>query len=119
LPRPWRRRPGRQGQPQQAELGYCHHRPAALGLLTAGLIMGGADGWDSPTTLGLLAAGAGFWLAGRHGRHPMLPLPFLRHRVRTTAVINAGRMGFVFYALLSLNASSMVRRPLVPAPEPS
>jgi MFS transporter, DHA2 family, methylenomycin A resistance protein len=77
---------------------------ATLGLLTAGLIMGGATGWGSPDTLGLLAggvaAGAGFWLAERRGRHPMLPLSFLRHRVRTVAVISAGLMGFVFYGTL-------------------
>lgn len=77
---------------------------AALGLLTAGLIMGGAAGWGSPGTLGMLAggiaAGAAFWLAERHGRHPMLPPSFLRHRVRTAAVISAGLMGFVFYGTL-------------------
>src|SRR6202035_5494054 len=77
---------------------------AALGLLTAGLITGGAAGWAAPATLGLLAggiaAGFGFWLAERHGRHPMLPLSFLRHRVRTAAVACAGLMGFVFYGTL-------------------
>jgi MFS transporter, DHA2 family, methylenomycin A resistance protein len=77
---------------------------AALGLLTAGLIMSGAAGWGSPGTLGLLAggvtAGAGFWLAERRGAHPMLPLSFLRDRVRTAAVISAGLMGLVFYGTL-------------------
>jgi MFS transporter, DHA2 family, methylenomycin A resistance protein len=77
---------------------------AALGLLTAGLITGGAAGWGSPATVGLLAvgvaAGAGFGIAERHGRHPMLPLEFLRHRVRTAAVLSAGLMGFVFYGTL-------------------
>jgi len=77
---------------------------ASLGLLTAGLITGGAAGWAAPATLGLLAGGiaAGFcfWLAERHGRHPMLPLSFLRHRVRTVAVACAGLMGFVFYGTL-------------------
>jgi DHA2 family methylenomycin A resistance protein-like MFS transporter len=76
----------------------------ALGLLTTGLIMAGADGWGSPVTLGTLAVGAaaglGFWVAERRGRHPMLPLSFLRHRVRTAAVISAGLMGFVFYGTL-------------------
>jgi DHA2 family methylenomycin A resistance protein-like MFS transporter len=77
---------------------------AALGLLTAGLITGGAAGWGAPATLGLLGggivAGLGFWLAERHGRHPMLPLSFLRNRVRTAAVACAGLMGFVFYGTL-------------------
>jgi DHA2 family methylenomycin A resistance protein-like MFS transporter len=77
---------------------------AALGLLTTGLILGGAVGWNAPATLGTLAgggaAGAGFWLAERYGRHPMLPLSFFGHRVRTAAVISAGLMGFVFYGTL-------------------
>jgi MFS transporter, DHA2 family, methylenomycin A resistance protein len=77
---------------------------AALGLLTAGLILGGAAGWGSPVTLGTLAAGvvagAGFWLAERYGRHPMLPLSFFTDRLRTAAVISAGLMGFVFYGTL-------------------
>src|SRR6202000_2658025 len=67
---------------------------AALGLLTAGLILGGAAGWGSPPPRGTLAggivAGLGFWLAERYGRHPMLPLSFFTHRLRTTAVISAG-----------------------------
>src|ERR1700722_16624609 len=71
---------------------------AALGLLTAGLILGGAAGWGSPATLGALGGagvgGLGFWLAERHGRHPMLPLSFFTQRARTTAVISAGLMGF-------------------------
>jgi MFS transporter, DHA2 family, methylenomycin A resistance protein len=77
---------------------------AALGLLTAGLILGGAAGWTAPATLGALAAGiaasAGFWLAERNGRHPMLPLSFFTDRLRTTAVVSAGLMGFVFYGTL-------------------
>jgi DHA2 family methylenomycin A resistance protein-like MFS transporter len=77
---------------------------ATLGLLTAGLILGGAAGWGSPVTLGTLAAGIvaglGFWLAERYGRHPMLPLSFFSDRLRTTAVISAGLMGFVFYGTL-------------------
>jgi DHA2 family methylenomycin A resistance protein-like MFS transporter len=77
---------------------------ATLGLLTAGLILGGAAGWGSPATLGALGgavvAGLGFWLAERHGRHPMLPLSFFTQRARTTAVISAGLMGFVFYGTL-------------------
>jgi MFS transporter, DHA2 family, methylenomycin A resistance protein len=77
---------------------------AALGLLTAGLILGGAAGWDSPATLGALAgavaAGLGFWLAERRGEHPILPLSFFAHRVRTAAIISAGLMGFAFYGTL-------------------
>ena len=45
-------------------------------------------------------AGLGFWLAERYGRHAMLPLSFFAHRARTTAVISAGLMGFVFYGTL-------------------
>jgi hypothetical protein len=45
---------------------------AALGLLTAGLILGGAAGWRSPVTLGALtgaiAAGLGFWRDSRAAR---------------------------------------------------
>lgn len=77
---------------------------AALGLLVTGLILGGAAGWGAPATLGTLAgavvSGAGFWLAERRGRHPMLPLSFFRSRVRTAAVLSAGLMGFVFYGTL-------------------
>jgi MFS transporter, DHA2 family, methylenomycin A resistance protein len=77
---------------------------ASLGLLTAGLIMGGTDGWGSPVTPGVLAggfaAGFGFWLAERYGQTPMLPPSFLRQPVRAVAVISAGLMGFVFYGTL-------------------
>jgi MFS transporter, DHA2 family, methylenomycin A resistance protein len=77
---------------------------AALGLLTAGLITGGAAGWSSSATLGMLAggvaAGLGFWLAERRGRYPMLPPSFLANRVRAATVLSAGLMGFVFYGTL-------------------
>ena len=77
---------------------------ATLGLLTAGLITGGADGWTASAVVGLLAggvaAGAGFWLAERHGRHPMLPPSFFHNRLRTAAVLSAGLMGFTFYGTL-------------------
>jgi DHA2 family methylenomycin A resistance protein-like MFS transporter len=49
---------------------------------------------------GGVAAGLGFWLAERHGRHPMLPPSFLAHRVRAATVMSAGLMGFVFYGTL-------------------
>jgi len=77
---------------------------AGLGLLTAGLILGGAAGWRSPATLGALAgglvAGAAFWMVERHGAHPVLPLSFFADRVRTAAIVSAGLMGFAFYGTL-------------------
>jgi MFS transporter, DHA2 family, methylenomycin A resistance protein len=76
----------------------------ALGLLAAGLILAGAAGWTAPATLALLAggvaAGAAFWLVERRGANPMLPPAFLRHRVRSVAILSAGLMGFVFYGTL-------------------
>lgn len=71
--------------------------PATLAVIPH-LFPGRAD--RDRATLAWVAAGAGFWLAERRGRHPMLPLSFLRHRVRTVAVISAGLMGFVFYGTL-------------------
>jgi MFS transporter, DHA2 family, methylenomycin A resistance protein len=77
---------------------------AALGLIAAGLIIGGASGWDSPATIGTLlggiAAAAGFWLAERRGRYPMVPPSFFHERVRAVAVLSAGLMGFTFYGTL-------------------
>jgi len=77
---------------------------AALGLIAAGLILGGSSGWGSPASAGTLAAGvaalAGFWLAERRGRHPMVPPSFFRERVRAAAVLSAGLMGFTFYGTL-------------------
>jgi MFS transporter, DHA2 family, methylenomycin A resistance protein len=81
---------------------------AALGLATAGLILGGASGWGAPATIGLLSAGAvtaacffaSEHSAERHGRVPMVPLSFFRLRVRAVAVLSAGLMGFAFYGTL-------------------
>ena len=81
---------------------------AALGLIAAGLIFGGAYGWGSPATAATLAGGAVcallFWLterfAARHGRHPMVPPSFFAERVRAAAVLSAGLMGFAFYGTL-------------------
>ena len=77
---------------------------AALGLIAAGLILGGASGWDSPATIGALAGGiaasAGFWFAERRGRYPMVPPSFFHERVRAAAVLSAGLMGFTFYGTL-------------------
>jgi DHA2 family methylenomycin A resistance protein-like MFS transporter len=81
---------------------------AALGLIAAGLILGGAYGWHSPGTLGTVGGGivtaVAFWIAERsaerHGRHPMVPPSFLREKVRAVAVLSAGLMGFAFYGTL-------------------
>jgi MFS transporter, DHA2 family, methylenomycin A resistance protein len=77
---------------------------AALGLLTAGLILSGSAGWASPATLtmlaGGLAAGVVFWQTERRSAHPMLPPSFLRVRERATAVSSAALMGFTFYGTL-------------------
>jgi MFS transporter, DHA2 family, methylenomycin A resistance protein len=77
---------------------------AALGLLTAGLILSGSEGWASPVTLATLAAGAAagvvFWRTERHSAHPMLPPSFLRVRERAAAVGCAALMGFTFYGTL-------------------
>ena len=77
----------------------------ALGLLAAGLILAGTDGWGSLAVLGTLAAGvaagAAFWVTEHRSQHPMLPPSFLAaHRVRAVAVLSAGLMGFVFYGTL-------------------
>ena len=76
----------------------------ALGLLTTGLILGGAAGWAAPATLGTLAggiaAGLVFCFAERRGRHPMVPPSFFGDRVRTAAIASAGLMGFAFYGTL-------------------
>jgi MFS transporter, DHA2 family, methylenomycin A resistance protein len=77
---------------------------ATLGLTATGLILAGAAGWTSPATLcalaGGIAAGTGFWLVEGRSRHPMVPLPFFAHRVRTVAIVSAGLMGFAFYGTL-------------------
>jgi DHA2 family methylenomycin A resistance protein-like MFS transporter len=77
---------------------------AALGLLTAALILGGAAGWGDPVTLGALAAaiaaGAGFWWWERRARHPLVPPSFFTDRARTVAIASAGLMGFAFYGTL-------------------
>lgn len=80
----------------------------ALGLIAAGLILGGAAGWASPATIGLLAGGVIltvlFVQDQRHrertGAHPMVPPSFFRDRVRTASVLSAGLMGFTFYGTL-------------------
>jgi MFS transporter, DHA2 family, methylenomycin A resistance protein len=79
-----------------------------LGLIAAGLILGGADGWGSPVTAGLLAAGAAAAAAfaaaqhsaERRGLRPMVPPSFFRERVRAVSVLSAGLMGFAFYGTL-------------------
>jgi DHA2 family methylenomycin A resistance protein-like MFS transporter len=81
---------------------------AALGLATAGLILGGGEGWGAPATIGLLCAGAVAAAcfvrversAEKRGRPPMVPLSFFCLRVRAAAVLSAGLMGFTFYGTL-------------------
>jgi DHA2 family methylenomycin A resistance protein-like MFS transporter len=77
---------------------------AALGLLTAALILGGAAGWAAPATLGALAgaivAGVAFWRWERRAPHPLVPPSFFADRVRTVAIASAGLMGFAFYGTL-------------------
>ena len=76
----------------------------ALGLVTAGIIRGGQSGWDSPITIGMLAAGllvgVAFWTGERRIAEPMLPPQFFASRVRTVAVVSASLMGFLFYGTL-------------------
>ncbi|WP_326565215.1 MFS transporter [Amycolatopsis rhabdoformis] len=77
---------------------------AALGLITAGVIVSGGAGWTAPLSLGLLAAGvvsaAAFWLVERRVAEPMLPPAFFSVRVRSVAVASAAFMGFLFYGTL-------------------
>ena len=77
---------------------------AALGLLTAALILGGATGWGAPATLGALAgaviAGVVFWYWERRAPYPLVPPSFFADRIRTVAIACAGLMGFAFYGTL-------------------
>lgn len=72
-----------------------------LGLITGGLITGGSAGWTSPVTVALLiagvVAGASFAVVEQRVAAPLLPPPFIAHRVRAVAVISALFMGFLFY----------------------
>ncbi|MBO0703825.1 MAG: MFS transporter [Candidatus Dormibacteraeota bacterium] len=76
----------------------------SLGLVTAGLISAGSNGWTSPVTLGLLGAGAAaagaFAAVERRVAAPLLPPAFLGHRVRAVAVLSALSMGVLFYGAL-------------------
>ncbi|MCL2585022.1 MAG: MFS transporter [Streptosporangiales bacterium] len=80
----------------------------ALGLVAAGLIVGGADGWNSAAAIGLLVGGAILAVLfaqdqrrkERRGASPMIPPSFFRERVRTASVLSAGLMGFTFYGTL-------------------
>jgi DHA2 family methylenomycin A resistance protein-like MFS transporter len=76
----------------------------ALGLVTAGIIRSGRSGWESPITIGMLAAGmlvgVAFWTGERRIAQPMLPPQFFASRVRTVAVVSASLMGFLFYGTL-------------------
>ena len=77
---------------------------AALGLLTAALILGGATGWGAPATLGALAgaviAGVVFCYWERRAPYPLVPPSFFADRIRTVAIACAGLMGFAFYGTL-------------------
>ncbi|MEU4670418.1 MFS transporter [Amycolatopsis sp. NPDC023774] len=77
---------------------------AALGLITAGVIVSGSAGWSSPLSLGLLAGGVvsavAFWLVEHRVAQPMLPRGFFSVRVRSVAVASAAFMGFLFYGTL-------------------
>ena len=77
---------------------------AALGLLTAALILGGATGWGAPATLGALAgaviAGVVFCYWERRTPYPLVPPSFFADRIRTVAIACAGLMGFAFYGTL-------------------
>lgn len=68
----------------------------ALATLVAGLIEGGALGWASLSTLGLLAgaiiATAVFFLIENRSSHPMVPMAMFRRHAFTASVTN----GFAF-----------------------
>ena len=68
----------------------------AMGALTFGAIEAGAAGITAPLTLIAFAiavvAGAGFVMAERRGKHPMVPLPLLHDR---TMVVSIG-IGFSY-----------------------
>jgi EmrB/QacA subfamily drug resistance transporter len=68
----------------------------ALAALVAGLIDGGALGWASPVTLGLLAvavvATAMFFIAEHRSSHPMVPLAMFRRHAFSASVTS----GFAF-----------------------
>jgi len=76
----------------------------ALGLVTGGIIAAGSQGWASPATWGLIVAGAvacaAFLRTERRSTHPLLPLSFFAHKVRSAAVVALGATGFLFYGVL-------------------
>ncbi len=77
---------------------------ATLGLLTGGIVAAGSRGWGAPTTWGLIVAGAAcgaaFLLTESRTSHPLLPLSFFAHKVRSAAVVALGATGFLFYGAL-------------------
>ncbi|MGW4485068.1 MFS transporter [Amycolatopsis sp. NPDC004368] len=77
---------------------------AALGLVTAGVIVSGSAGWTDPLSAGLLAGGVvaaiAFWVVEHRVASPMLPPEFFSVRVRSVAVASAAFMGFLFYGTL-------------------
>lgn len=81
---------------------------AALGLLAAGAIEGGNQGFATTLPLGLFAGGAAslaIFLCVEHRRaHPMLPLRFFRRAAYSAAHVGGLVMGFVTVGLLFLFA---------------
>jgi DHA2 family methylenomycin A resistance protein-like MFS transporter len=104
----WRTVPATQVTPAPLDRTGPVMAAGALVLIAAGLILGGADGWGSPVTVALLAAGVVAAVvfavaqrsAERRGLHPMVPPSFFHERVRAVSVASAGLMGFAFYGTL-------------------
>lgn len=75
----------------------------ALAALVGGLIEGGALGWSSPVTLGLLVAGAigavGFVTIEHRSDHPMLPLAVFRRHAFSASITNGFAFQFGGYGL--------------------
>jgi EmrB/QacA subfamily drug resistance transporter len=82
--------------------------PAALGLLAAGAIEGGNQGFAAAPPLGLFAGGAAslaaFLCVEHRQAHPMLPLHFFRRAAYSAANAGGLVMGFVTIGLLFLFA---------------
>jgi DHA2 family methylenomycin A resistance protein-like MFS transporter len=76
----------------------------SLGLVTAGLIAAGSNGWGSPFTVGPLgvgvAAAGAFIGVERRVAAPLLPPTFLAGRARAVPVLSALWMGILFYGAL-------------------
>jgi DHA2 family methylenomycin A resistance protein-like MFS transporter len=77
---------------------------AALAMLTAGFVVAGGDGWGAPTTVALLAAGAGataaFILTERAVRHPMVDPVLFAEPSFAIAVTIGALFNFCLYGAL-------------------